>query len=83
MDKFCRGFNLANGQNGIFGGDLISQKGNYVKFGKDLIWWMSVYQNLILTKIYPLKFMNLQVGDAGHSSSPYLEFAENLVIINN
>ena len=38
MDKFWCGFNLANDQNTIFGGDLIWRTINFVKFGGDLIW---------------------------------------------
>ena len=40
MDKFWRGFNLAIGQNAIFGEDLIWRMMNFVKFGGDLIWRM-------------------------------------------
>ena len=38
VDKFWRGFNLANDQNLIFGGDLIWRMINFVKIGEDLIW---------------------------------------------
>ena len=38
MDKFWRGFNLAIGQNVIFGGDLIWRMRDFDKFGEDLIW---------------------------------------------
>ena len=34
MDKFWRGFNLAIGQNAIFGEDLIWRMMNFVKFGE-------------------------------------------------
>ena len=38
MDKFWRVLNLANVQNGIFGGDLIWRMMNFIKFGEDLLW---------------------------------------------
>ena len=37
MDKFWRGFNLAIGQNAIFGEDLLWRMMNFVKFGGGLI----------------------------------------------
>ena len=36
--KFWQGLNLANGQNGIFGQDLIWQIEKIAKFGEDLFW---------------------------------------------
>ena len=36
MDKFWRGFNLAIGQNAIFGEDLIWRMQDFDKFGEDI-----------------------------------------------
>ena len=51
MDKFWRGFNLAIGQNAIFGEDLIWRLINFVKFGGDLIWRIGNLETLKWMKI--------------------------------
>ena len=38
MEKFWRGFNLAQDECEIFGADLIWRSKDFVKFGADLIW---------------------------------------------
>ena len=55
MDKFWRGFNLAIGQNAIFGEDLIWRLINFVKFGGDLIWRIGNLETLKWMK-YTVKY---------------------------
>ena len=52
MYKFLRGFNLANDQDTIFGGDLIRWMTNFVKFG-------GVFRKIILL----LNLANDQIAD--------------------
>ena len=64
MDKFWRGFNLAIGQNAIFGEDLIWRMMNFVKFGGDLIWRMRDFdkfgEDLIWRKAQKQFFLSMR-----------------------